>query len=350
MEEERNYWERIYDYWHPSALINENGCYRIAVDGVLTKKDCTILFSTGDKGMYLPAENTEQLNFFDDVSLDSGIIQLLAEKGIVCNFYNKYGMMVGRFIPEGSGSLVDVLVKQAYNCKDEGVRTRQGAEIEKAIMYHLQKMVKYYSRNSELEFSDEVAEIEMCSERMDRAGTVNGLLIIEARARQIYYDVLGRCFEGTKFTFGGRSKRPPLDEVNAMISFGNTILYGDMLKKIKEEGLDERFGVIHSINRHITSLNLDLADIYKPLIVDRTIISLVKRHRIRKEHFEPANGGIYMSREGKKIFTEAYNETMNRGIKIHDVKTTLRTYLTKQVKEYKRCLLNDEIWSPGKVY
>lgn len=143
---------------------------------------------------------------------------------------------------------------------------------------------------------------------------------------------------------------PPLDAVNAMISFGNTLLYNDVLKMMKREGVDERLGIIHSINKRLTSLNLDFADIYKPLVVDRSILALISHHQIKNDNFEEKNGGVYLNLIGKKTFAEMYTVTMNRPKTIHGIKTTLATYISKQIKEYKKCVLEDRIWVPGKVY
>ena len=83
---------------------------------------------------------------------------------------------------------------------------------------------------------------------------------------------------------------------------------------------------------------------------DRSILAFISHHQIKNDNFEEKNGGVYLNLIGKKTFAEMYTATMNRPKTIHGIKTTLATYISKQIKEYKKCVLEDRIWVPGKVY
>ena len=182
-------WKENYEYWHPSALINEHGYYRIVNNGVLTKKDCSLLFETGENRLFLPAETVGHLGFFDDVSLGSGTLKLLAEKEIACSFYDQYGRLIGRFIPEKAETSLELLIEQACNYKNKNKRTLQAKEIEKTIVYHLGKMAKTFTAKSGKDITKQLTIIEESEDKIYKAKTIKELLLIEARGRQVYFGI-----------------------------------------------------------------------------------------------------------------------------------------------------------------
>lgn len=111
---------------------------------------------------------------------------------------------------------------------------------------------------------------------------------------------LDMYMEDEDFLFEKRTKRPPKDALNSMISFGNTLLYNQFLQFIWKTPLEPRIGMVHATNRRAHSLNLDFADIFKPIIVDRVIFTLINCKQIRlEEHFEKTEeGGVYLSKAG----------------------------------------------------
>ena len=108
-------------------------------------------------------------------------------------------------------------------------------------------------------------------------------------------------------SFEKRTRRPPMNEINALISFGNTVLYNLLAFQINRSPLDIRVGFLHATNARMESLNLDVAELFKPLLVDRTVFSMVNLHGLRKEHFDAEeNGAVYLTEDGKRIFLQAF--------------------------------------------
>lgn len=154
------------------------------------------------------------------------------------------------------------------------------------------------------------------------------------------------------FRFEKRTKRPPKDALNAMISFGNTILYNRILTMLWKTGLDPRFGVVHASNKRSYSLNLDFADYFKPVIVDRIIFSLINTHQIKaKEHFEQVQDeGIYLSKEGKRIFIKAFEQKMTTSLIIKGNTTRYEQVIQKDIYQFKDYLVEGKIFIPYKYY
>lgn len=91
------------------------------------------------------------------------------------------------------------------------------------------------------------------------------MMMLEAQARQKYYGCFNSILEGKQFYFDKRTRRPPQDPLNAMISFGNTLLYQRIANEINRTSLDIRIGIVHAAGNRPESLNLDLADLFKPI-------------------------------------------------------------------------------------
>lgn len=162
-------------------------------------------------------------------------------------------------------------------------------------------------------------------------------MITEAQCRQNYYTYMGKIIGDGPFHFMQRTKRPPKDAVNAMISFGNVFLYERIATEIYKTSLDIKVGFLHSTNRRKATLNLDIAEIFKPLIVDRVIFTVIHKRILDVSiHFESQeNNGVYLNKEGKRLFI---NELMRKMYTKITVNNKLMTY---------EALIRNEIW---KIY
>ena len=111
-------------------------------------------------------------------------------------------------------------------------------------------------------------------------------LLLEARVREIYYGCYDAFLLSDAFQYQKRSRRPPQNAFNAMLSFGNTVLYNLIATEINKSALDIRIGFLHATNRRLQSLNLDIAELFKPLVVDRTIITEKYLQPVQRSVFE----------------------------------------------------------------
>jgi len=148
--------------------------------------------------------------------------------------------------------------------------------------------------------------------------SIDELMGLEAQARKSYYETFSLIIAQDGFCFDKRTKRPPENPLNALISFGNSLLYMSALTQIYRTHLDPRIGYLHETNQRSFSLNLDIAEVFKPILVDRVIFALVNRRQISLKHFQEDVGYAYLNEKGRKIFVQAYEEklqtTINRPI------------------------------------
>ncbi len=138
----------------------------------------------------------------------------------------------------------------------------------------------------------------------------------------------------TTFDFTGRKFRPPKDELNALISFGNSLLYGTILTEIYNTYLDPTISYLHEPLERRFSLTLDLAEIFKPIIVAKTIFKLVNKKIITKNDFRK-EVGYYLNTEGKKKFIKEYEELLSKTVKHPTLKRNVTIRYLIRLEAYK---------------
>ncbi len=155
-------------------------------------------------------------------------------------------------------------------------------------------------------------------------------------------------FLPAEFPFERRSKRPPLNPVNACISFGATLLYTEAVAFIHAHGLDPALGLLHATENGRWSLALDLIEAFRPVFVEALALDLFSHQILNADHFEPKNGGVYLNEAGRKKFILQYERRMERQFLSECVehRTTLRQQLEQQAVMYKSALEQPDKFEP----
>lgn len=343
--------KEVYSNWNYSVVQKINKDYHIVQDGILCKKDYSMLFENDDCKHHIPVEIVDTLNIYGNITLSSNVLATLSSKKIGVSIFDKFGNLMGRYYPEGYGCHSAALLKQCELYSLPEKRLEMAKKMEIAGIHNMRSNLKYYhKKNGGLEqyiatLGDEITAI-------NEGKSVDALLLIEARARQLYYSAFNHIIKTKGFRFEKRTKRPPADAINAMISFGNTLLYNQVLQMIWKTPLDPRIGVVHATNRRAHSLNLDFADIFKPIITDRVIFSLVNLKQINaNKHFEKnESGGVYMTKEGKRIFLEEFMEKMNSKIIVQNESISYKQLIMREIRNYQNHVMHEKKYKPYKYY
>ena len=177
--------------------------------------------------------------------------------------------------------------------------------------------------------------------------TIDEIRGYEGASTARYFQAWG-TFLPPLFPFERRSTRPPLNPVNACISFGSTILYNEMVAFIHAHGLDAALGLLHSTENGRWSLALDLIEPFRPILVEALALDLFSHQILKATHFEKRNGGIYLNEEGRGKFFLQYERRMERQFLSESVghRTTIRQQLENQAVQFKAALENPERFEP----
>lgn len=317
-------------------------------DGELKRKQNTLYFESksGDK-KYIPVENTGEIHIFGEVTINKKLLDFLSQEGILLHFYNYYGFYEGSFYPREHYNSGILVLKQAEFYLNAEKRFELAKKFVKGAMLNMIKVLQYYNlRGKNLE--EEINKIEEFSSLIQRLTSVGELMAIEGNAKDVYYRSFNKVIDKEEFRYERRERRPPRGKINAVISFGNSLLYTYCLSEIYKTHLDPRIGFLHTTNFRRFSLNLDVAEIFKPIIVDRLIFSLINKNMIQDKHFLEELGGIYLNEKGRKIFVQEMDNKLGSTIKHRKLKrhVSYRTLIRMELYKIEKHLLDDEEYAP----
>ena len=341
-----------YNNWHTSALCKVDRNYHLVNKGILSRKDYTLLFENENKKKYLPVECVETIGIYSDITFQSGVFEYLAKKQLRVILYDRYGNYIGSFTPANPrNKYIKTLEQQMRAYFDDEKRLDIAKRIIIAGIHNMRANLRYYFKKRKAkELKGAEQELTAIIDEMTKASSINELMMTEARARQKYYQSFNYILQNQEFQFTKRTKRPPQDELNALISFGNTWLYQRLATEIYKTSLDIRFGFLHAANRRAQSLNLDLSEIFKPIIIDRCIISLINKGIIKKkEHFETLqDGAVYLNREGKRLFIVHLEGKLYQKITLGNRQYTYYTIMKNDIDKLVQHLNNGTTYKPYK--
>ena len=347
-----NHEEKIYyGSWHPSAIQKIDQNYHIVTDGILNRKDFSILFESEEKKIFIPIEACASINVYSNVIFGKSFLEYVNRRKLAVNFFDKYGNFVGSFHSAEHYKRSSVLLKQVICYTDVKRRVALAIKIETASLHNQRENLRYFYKHNKTEtLKAAIDYMSGCIDEMKKAMDVEHLLTIEARAKQKYLQSFDEMIDDKEFPFKKRTKRPPQNAVNAMISFGNTFLYRRIANDIYKTALDIRIGIVHSANNRSESLNLDIAEIFKPIIVDKAIFTAIHNQEIhRQAHFEVTDeGGIYLNNVGKKIFIRELEQKLNSKLSVNGQRITYDRIIKNEVRKILCYMESEEPYKPFK--
>lgn len=186
---------------------------------------------------------------------------------------------------------------------------------------------------------------------MNNSKCITELMGAEGRGRKKYYEAFN-YFLKEDFSFKSRQKRPPIDPINALISFGNSIMYTTVLGEIYKTQLDPTISYLHEPSTKRFSLSLDIAEIFKPLIVDTVIFTLINKNMITKKDFIIEEGLCYLNENGKKKFIREFENKLNTTIKHRALnrKVSYRYLIKLECYKLIKAIIGEEEYKAIKVW
>jgi len=316
----------------------------ITSDGILLRQGNTIYFMNKDEKRAIPIESIVDIYCYGSVSLRSGASSLLMKKGIPVHFFNRYGHYEGTLYPKISLNSGLVVVKQSEHYLNAEKRSKIAREIVEGIKHNIIQTLKYYKKKGK-----ELDELIENISSQEVWGDISTLLSIEGRIWTTYYQSFNLILK--QFEMERREIRPPTNEINALISFGNSLLYSTTLSEIYNTYLHPSISFLHEPSERRFSLALDLADLFKPLIVERVIFKLVNNRMITEDDFE-RDVGVLLSERGKRIFLKEYNDKLETTIKHRELrrKVSYRRLIRLECYKLIKHILEDEEYRSFKIW
>ena len=312
--------------------------YYLMSDGSLKRKENTLYFHNKDGKKPLPISKIYSIYAYGSLSFSSQAVHLLAKEGIPIHFFNYYGFYDGSFYPRETLLSGDLLIKQAESYLDHGKRMIIAGKFVDGAARNMEKVLGYYKIDNGI--GDILNDLKSC-------GEITELMNVEGRIRAHYYSKLDLILpEG--FKMDGRSRRPPENMVNALISFGNSLIYSTVLSEIYNTQLNPTISYLHEPSERRFSLALDLSEIFKPIFVDRLIFYLVNKKMIREEDFEKDLNYCLLNDQGRKTFIKEYDERLKKTIKHRELnrKVSYRRLIRLEAYKLIKHLLGTKEYKP----
>jgi len=277
--------------------------------GELTRKDNSLCFRKDQKNVYIPIENTKEIYCLNEVSINSKLLDFLSSNNIVVHFFNYFGNYSGTFYPRNQYNSGKLLVNQVKTFNEK--RLVIAKAIVNGIGLNIEDILYHYYRHGKKEVKETIDWInEVFKERLNKAANIPEIMAVEGEVWLRFYEDF-KYFLPKDFVMNKRVKRPPDNPINALISFGNTLLYTKTISAIYRTHIDQRISFLHEPSDGRFSLSLDISEVFKPVIVFKTIFELVNRKKLQVEkHFDRKVNYCLLNDEGKKIFIEAFEERM----------------------------------------
>ena len=329
--------------------------YYLFNPGRLSRKDNTLCFQPVDADgndlptKYLPVEATEELFVFGSLDANSALYNFLGKNDISVHFFDYYENYTGSFMPKDyllSGKLLLAQVK-AHTAHEK--RMNLARKFVEGAAFNMIKNLKYY-QNRGKETEPFITQMEQYVLRIPEMKTTNELMGIEGNIRMTYYDAFNLIIQG--FEMGNRTKQPPQNEINALISFGNMMCYSQCLRAIHQTQLNPVISYLHTPGERRYSLSLDLAEIFKPILVDRVIFKVVNKKEIQEKHFDRKLNRCLLNDAGKKVFVASFEERLNETIQHRSLKRNVSYKHLIRLECYKliKHLLEMVEYKPFKIW
>jgi CRISPR-associated protein Cas1 len=325
--------------------MNDN--YHVFTDGRLERHGDTVrLVTEEDEKKYLPIENAEALFLHGQIDFNTRLVSFCNDQGVAMHVFGWKDYYAGSVMPERGQTSGRTLVEQV-RAYDRPERRRSIArKLIRGSIHNMRANVKYYDGRGQ-EFGDVIERLETQSGALDPGMDTNELMGVEATARRAYYSTFDDVLPDG-FVFGGRQYNPPNNEVNSLVSFGNALVYANVVSAIRATALDPAVSFLHEPGERRYSLALDLAELFKPLLADRVIFRVVNRNQLGLENFDNELNACLLNETGRKTFSKAFEETLEETVEHPRLnrKVSYQYLLRIEVYKVKKHLLTGEEYVP----
>ncbi len=318
--------------------------------GTLSRKDDSIAFKNTKGSNYIPVEDLKELYCLAEVSLNSKFLDFIAKAGITIHFFNYYGNYSGSFYPKEQLISGDLTIKQSLAHIDK--RLIIAKAIVQGIADNIYETLYHYYRHGKKDLKPLLDWLKKdVAEYLAKDINIKQILWIEGQIWLKFYNSF-KHFLPDDFIINKRVKRPPDNPMNALISFGNSLLYTKTISAIYHTHLNQSIAFLHSPQEGRFSLSLDLCEVFKPIIVFKTIFDLVNNKKLQVvKHFDKSLNYALLNETGKKIFIEAFETRLNESFMHPNLKrkTTYKSALKYDGYKLIKCFVEDKEFIPFKL-
>lgn len=319
--------------------------------GDLRRKDNTLEFTSLDNEVRsIPITEILDLYIMSEMTMTTKILDLLAKYGVVVHFFDYYTHYVGSFYPRETLLAGNILTKQVQAYLDPQHRLFLAQQFVSGAADSILRNLKYYQQRT-IDVQDTIEQITQMQKQIDYSRNVPELMGVEGNIHTSYYSAFN-LITNRRFEFGKRVKHPAGNEMNAMISFVNSLIYTKCLSEIYRTQLNPTVSYLHEPGVRRFYLSLDITEIFKPLIGDRLIFSLINKGQIKENDFEKQLSGMYLKKSASQIVAKAMDERFQTTIKHRVLHKNVSYQYLMRLECYKliKDITGEKAYSPFSIW
>ena len=321
--------------------------YYIFSNGRIKRKENTVYIENENgEQKAIPVEDVDTIHLFGEIDLNTKLLNFLSQQNKTVHVYNYYGFYAGSFMPRDGNVSGELTVRQVEHYLDHKKRFFIAHSFVQGALFHMLRNLRSYQGTEEFQ-NLIMRELKNAVETK----TISELMGCEGRSKDAYYQAFNVILKND-FPIERREKRPPTNPVNALISFGNSMIYSTVLSEIYHTQLNPTVSYLHEPRERRYSLSLDIAEIFKPLIADTIIFKLINNNMVKLEDFEEDVNYCYMNESGRKKFLKEFDQKLSTTVKHRRMKRNVsyRTLIRLECYKLIKHFLGDEVYAPFKAW
>lgn len=266
-----------------------NTLYVTTPEAYLSKDGLNVVVSVDkEERLRIPVMNVENIVTFGYMGASPGLMKLCIDNNVSLVFMTPQGHFIGRIQGATRGNVL--LRKKQYSLsEDDNVSLHLAKLFIAGKVYNTRSVLQRFIRDNgpDEEVETAIKQLDWRKKRIMQARDVDILRGEEGYVANSYFEVFDHLILHQKedFPFHGRSRRPPKDEVNAMLSFVYTLIANDVATALESVGLDPYVGFMHTLRPGRTSLALDMMEEFRAYLGDRLVLSMINRKQVTKKDF-----------------------------------------------------------------
>lgn len=271
----------------------------------LKQHENTLQIKMDDQIRSLPIEKLSHIVLLAESRLNSRLLTLCGKHGVRVSVFDYYGYFKGVFEPIQRSPSGMVKLKQAAILLDEVHKMALAREIVRGAAHNMLANLRYYHYRGNKALLGNIDGMKQCARQIDKVKTTPELMGVEGQLHQWYYAAWALLDPELKF--GKRVRRPPDNPINCLLSFMNQMTYTVVRHETTKTHLEETFSLLHAPGYGRASLSLDLAEPFKPVLVDQLIFRMVKRKMLNDCWFHQQGNVCLLTETGRRHVAEQFS-------------------------------------------
>ncbi len=298
----------------------------------------------------IPIEQVEDLYCFGQLSVNTTLLNYLASYHISIHWFNYYGFYSGTFYPREYLVSGNLLVKQVEHYTNSEKRLVLAKAFVDGASSNIYRNLRYYNNRGK-DVRQEIDDIDFLRNQIRLKNDIQSLMGMEGNIRKIYYDTWNKIVN-QDIQFEKRVKRPPDNMINTLISFLNSLIYTKTLSEIYNTQLNPTISYLHEPGTSRFSLSLDISEVFKPLIVDRLIFTLLNKNQINDDSFQKDTELLQLKESAVKLIVSEFDLRLKQTIEHRDLRRSVSYSRLIRLEAYKliKHLLDEKVYEPFKIW